>query len=99
MPEQPEQPEQPQLQDIPVSHLSVVRDDAVAQKEEAEGILHQIGQLPMENQEDFDFAGEMLIEVKGRTKALEDERGKATRGLLDTLNVIRGWFKPPSATT
>ncbi len=86
---------EPELQDIPVGHLTVVRDDVAAQKEEAQGTLQLIGKLPIEHQEDLDFAGEMLTEIKGKVKALEDRRGKATRGLLDSLNVIRSWFKPP----
>ncbi len=84
----------PELQDISMGHLAVVRDDVASQKEEDQGLPQLIDKLPMEHQEDFDFAGEMLTEIKGKVKGLEDRRGKATRGLLDSLGVIRSWFKP-----
>lgn len=83
-----------ELKDIPVSHLAVVREDMQTQKSVAEGTLEQIQTLPVENQEDYDFAAELLVDVRKNRTLLENERGKATRGLLDTLNVIRGWFKP-----
>jgi hypothetical protein len=83
-----------ELKDIPVSHLKVVRDEAEAKKDEAKGLLGDIQAMPMEWQDDFDFGATVLTDIREQRKALENERGKATRGLLDTLNVIRGWFKP-----
>lgn len=83
-----------QLKDISVAHLHPVQTQLVGEKEEAQGVLELIDQMPLENQGDYDFAAEILTEVKGKKKGLETERGKATRPMLDALNVVRGWFKP-----
>jgi hypothetical protein len=83
-----------QLKNIQVEHLQPYASEAQAHVVEAKGILEAIDNMPIDSQEDLDFAGEILVDVKGKKKALENERGKATRPLLDALNVIRGWFKP-----
>lgn len=83
-----------QLKDIPIAHLVPVQGELRTEEQEASGVLKEIDAMLIEDQEDLDFAGSILTEVKGKKKRLENERGKATRPLLDALNVIRGWFRP-----
>ncbi len=83
-----------ELQDIQVAHLKPYAAEAEGEVVEAQGILKGIDDIDIGNQDDLNFASEILTDIKGKKKTLENERGKATRPLLDALNVIRGWFKP-----
>jgi len=83
------------LEDIPVAHLVPVQGQLEGEEQEAQGVLKEIDGMTIENQEDLDFAGEILTEVKGKKKHLENERTKATKPIRTGLDVIYGWFRTP----
>lgn len=60
-------------------------------------VVGQEGVVPsfeIENEEDFQFAGELLKFVKKRTKELEDRRKTVTKPLDEALKAFRAWYKP-----
>lgn len=84
-----------ELKDVSVAHLSKKQTELQTEAEDAEEVLKSIDDMAIANQEDLDFVGEILTEVKGKKKALENERKKVTGPLNQALEVIRGWFRPP----
>lgn len=79
---------------IDMEAFADVRAGTDAQEDEAKGLLKQIEVFEINGDEDMQFAAEMLAEVKGAKKRLENERGRATKPLREGLEVIRGWFRP-----
>lgn len=73
-----------------------VQGDLAEAQSDSQDTAQVVGtQLRIECQADLEFAAQILREVKGKKKRLEDERKRATGPLNETLKVIRGWFKPP----
>jgi hypothetical protein len=62
--------------------------------EEADEALNLIQAMPIQNQDDIEFAAEALADAKGHWKRLEDMKRKATQPMNDALKEIRSWFKP-----
>ncbi len=64
-----------------------VRAEAVAQ-------FDQLAAIEITTQGALDSAGAFLQDVKGRAKALEQQRTSVTKPLLDAKRNIDAWFKP-----
>lgn len=82
------------LQDIQVAHLLPLRTVATEEQGPGEEILKSIDEMVLENQEDLEFAAEILTEIKGKKKILEEQRGEATGPLYKVIRVIERWFRP-----
>lgn len=63
-------------------------------QQEADGLLEDVKAFSVDSNEDLQLAAEVLADVKGKAKRLDEMEKSATRPLNDTLKTIRGWFKP-----
>lgn len=64
---------------------------------EAASMVPQLAGLVISSQSMCDKAGALLVATKAKSKALEAERTKVTKPLLDAKKAIDGWFKPAKA--
>lgn len=62
--------------------------------QEAKEILAMVEAFQIITQEDMEFANECLGDVKGKLKALKEEREGVTKPMNAALKKVRGWFKP-----
>lgn len=74
------------------------RDAAEAMGAEGLDVLEDFEALEIETQEDMEFAGEMLREVKTRLKAMKAMQDRVVKPLNTALKELRSWFKPPKET-
>jgi hypothetical protein len=63
-------------------------------RREAEENIEQLTGIQLTSQTALDAAGALLQDVKGKMKALEEQRTSATKPLLTAKTQIDGWFKP-----
>lgn len=89
------EPAPPQADADMVAFLDLtIRDQMAAETGEAEATLQMLRDMAVGSQADVDFANEALGDVKAKLKAYEALRKKATKRTRETLEEIRGWFKP-----
>lgn len=70
------------------------KERAATQFEEAKGILEEMEDLPVETQEDLEFAAETLAEIKGKAKELKAMQDRVVKPMNAALAELRSWFKP-----
>jgi hypothetical protein len=61
---------------------------------EATGTLGAAKELEINSDEDLAFIAEILADIKGQNKRLEEMKKSATSPLNDSLKTIRSWFAP-----
>jgi len=79
---------------VDIQLWSDVQTKVGAEEKDTEGFMDELGQMEIDTQEDLEFAAQILAETKGKIKQLETMRKQATEPLRQTLEVIRGWFRP-----
>jgi len=57
--------------------------------------LAQLDAIVITSQDDLDFVGALLVDVKTKIKSLEEKRRRATRPIQQSLEEIRSWFREP----
>jgi len=72
-----------------------MRAEMAGEAQEAEKALELIRAMPVDGQDDLDFADELRRDANGRLKWLKDRRTQATKKARETLEEIRSWFKAP----
>jgi len=83
-----------ELKTIKTEHLAVFQTQAQSEAGEASEILKSIDDMVLETQDDLDFAGGVLVEIRTKKKVLEGERSKATGPLYKVIRLVEGWFRP-----
>lgn len=78
-----------------VGDLSSAQALATQETQDHKDLLQQIEVFEITDQEDLDFAANLLADVKGKEKVLATEESRATRPLKDVVKIIQSWFKPP----
>lgn len=63
--------------------FSDVQDDILA-----------VSALEVHNQDDIDFATDVIRQLRTRRKELEDQRTSVTAPLTQVLETVRSWFRP-----
>jgi hypothetical protein len=71
----------------PPAELATVQADA-------EGLLEELKAFVVESNDDLHLAAEVLSDVKGKSKRLDEMEKSATRPLNESLKTIRAWFRP-----
>lgn len=71
--------------------------EALAEREtaEAEAVLEQLEGYTIDTQEDLDFAAEVIAEVKGKWKALDEAEKAITKPMNAALKAARDLFRKP----
>jgi len=62
---------------------------------EAKEFLPEIFKWNVVTQQDMEFAGKLLAEVKDRAKELKAKRDSVTKPLQEIVKTIQSWFKEP----
>lgn len=71
-----------------------LKNQLAVEGSDAQDALDIIAETNIESDEDVHLFAEMLVEVKGHWKRLEESKKPATRPLNESLRVIRDWFRP-----
>jgi hypothetical protein len=79
-----------------VTNLATIEDkQAIAtETQENEDAFHRLEQFQIQNQEDFELAGEALKWIKERWKNLEERRTRMTKPINEGLRQINDFFRP-----
>lgn len=73
------------------------REELELQEKEARDVLEGFRSFEILSDEDYQFVGETLREVKGVYKQIEERRKKVTAPLNEALKEFRAWYQPALA--
>ncbi len=70
------------------------RTELAAESSAAADVLEALAAMPVASQEDLDFAGTMLVDVKAKFKALEEKRTAITKPINAAKREVDALFAP-----
>lgn len=74
--------------------MSEAKEMALRELTGAQELLVMAASLPVDTEDDLGFAAEVLADVKGRAKRLDETRKRATGPMREAIKEVDGWFAP-----
>jgi hypothetical protein len=84
----------PVPQTLAITPSNNIEQEAATEAGEASAVLASVRAFTIDTAEDLSFAAEILAEVKGKNKRLEELKQTATQPINAALKAIRSWFAP-----